>query len=401
MARRTMTAKEATALLGINTATLYSYVSRGLIRSEPADDGKRARRYVAEDVQRLAERKAQRRNPANAAKTALDWGVPVLESALTLITERTVYYRGQDAARLAHSHTFEQVAALLWTDSVDETAALFAQPPVTLPDAAWREAPEDALLPSLHVALAHGAAADLQAYDLSPEGAARTGARLVRLLARAIVRTPVEGRIADALAGAWHCAHPDLLNAALILCADHELNASAFAARIVASTGATPYAVVQGGLAALSGFRHGGMTLRVAALMREVDGVDSVEAALRARMQRGEGLPGFGHRLYPEDDPRAAALLTMLREAIPDASALATADRLAGVVRALTGHAPNIDFALATLAHTLKLPGDAPLALFALGRSAGWIAHAIEQYSLQKLIRPRARYVGRAAESTL
>jgi len=401
MARRTMTAKEATALLGINKATLYSYVSRGLIRSEPADDGKRARRYLAEDVQRLAERKAQRRNPAHAARTALDWGVPVLESALTLITERGVYYRGQDAAQLARTHTFEQVAALLWTEELDEAVALFAQPSLTVPDATRIATLGDALLPSLHVALAQGAVADVQAYDLSPEGAARAGARLVRLLAGVIAGESVEEGIAEALARAWGCDAPHLLNAALILCADHELNASAFAARIIASTGATPYAVVQGGLAALSGFRHGGMTLRVAALMREIDGVDSVETALRARLQRGEGIPGFGHRLYPAGDPRAAALLALAQGALPGAAALATADRLAAAVQALTGDAPNIDFALATLARALRLPDDAPLALFALGRSAGWVAHAIEQYSLQKLIRPRARYVGRGIVSSL
>lgn len=394
MARRTMTAKEVTALLGINPATLYSYVSRGLIRSEPAADGKRARRYVAEDVQRLAERKAQRRNPDQAARAALDWGVPVLESALTLITERAVYYRGQDAALLARTHTFEQVAALLWTDSAAE-ATIFNQAPVALPDDALATLPPDAPLTAMQIALALGALGDVQAYDLSPLGAARTGARLVRLLTSVVTRQPTDANINEALAAAWTCDAPHLLNAALILSADHELNASAFAARIVASTDATPYAVVQGGLAALSGFKHGGMTLRVAALLRELGGARDVERVLRARLQRGDGLPGFGHRLYPNGDPRAAALLDLARVALPDSPALDLTARATQAVRTLTGDSPNIDFALVTLAQALKLPDHAPLALFALGRSAGWIAHAIEQYELHKLIRPRARYIGR------
>src|SRR5207253_5766716 len=127
---RYMTAKEAAALLDVKEATLYAYVSRGLIRSAAISDAPRQRLYLAEDVQKLAERKVQRRDPAKAARDALHWGTPMLESALTLITEQALYYRGYDAVRLAQERTLEDVAALLWTGALDNAVDLFATRPL-------------------------------------------------------------------------------------------------------------------------------------------------------------------------------------------------------------------------------------------------------------------------------
>jgi len=191
------------------------------------------------------------------------------------------------------------------------------------------------------------------------------------------------------MARAWgsDAAGADLIRRALVLCADHELNASAFAVRVVASTGAALPACLLAGLAALSGPLHGGMTERVAALLAEPGMKADPAGALAARLDRGERLPGFGHRLYPAGDPRATALLAALDPGPWWQSVFAAAEEL-------TGLRPNIDAALVALERTLRLPEGAALAIFATGRTAGWIAHALEQRQDGRLIRPRASYAG-------
>ena len=392
---RYMTAKDAAALLGVKEATLYAYVSRGLIRSEAISDAPRQRLYLAEDVQTLAARKVQRRDPAKVARDALHWGTPMLESALTLITENTLYYRGYDAIKLARAHTLEEVAALLWTGSLEQAQQLFATKPL-LASRMWPSA--DAPLPTLQrlqVALALAATDDLRAYDFHPEAVAQTGARILWLMAAVAASAgTLDTSIAGTLAQAWQPGTAALLNAALILCADHELNTSSFSARVVASAEASPYAVVLAGLAALEGFKHGGQTKQATAFLREVAELSRVRLVLAERLRRGERLPGFGHRLYPDRDPRAVALLSMLAEAYPTSPALALAQAIIREATAITSGAPTIDFALAVLEHTLQLPYGTGLTLLALGRTAGWIGHALEQYQGQRLIRPRARYIG-------
>ena len=195
---------------------------------------------------------------------------------------------------------------------------------------------------------------------------------------------PLHGRMAHA----WGLDRrgTDLVRRALVLCADHELNASAYAARVVASTGASLAACVLAGLAALSGPRHGGMTEGVAQLAAVPDVLAEPAAALAARLARGEDLPGFDHRLYPEGDPRCR---TLLARNPPNA---VWADLIEAAVR-LTGRLPTVDVALAMLEATLPLPPGAGLALFATGRTVGWIAHALEQRGEGHLIRPRAEYL--------
>jgi citrate synthase len=191
------------------------------------------------------------------------------------------------------------------------------------------------------------------------------------------------------LARAWRLDSKaaDLIRRVLVLCADHELNASSFTARCVASTGASLRAAVIGGLAALSGGRHGGMTGRIETFWRSLDEAN-LAVDLRRRLAADEALAGFGHPLYPAGDTRAAVLLEPILPHFP------LARELVAAAGDLTGHAPNIDFALVTLRRFLKLPEGSAFGLFALGRSVGWIAHAIEQRQTGQLIRPRAVYTG-------
>lgn len=397
---RYLTAKEATKLLGVSTATLYAYVSRGLIRSETGTADSRARRYRAEDVEQLNKRKTYRQNPTKAAQDALHWGTPLLESALTLITEEGLYYRGYDALKLATRHTVEEVAALLWTGQLENAQRLFATYPpveryiqrVTQLDASLSH------IQRLHIALTLAANENLTAYDLHPQRVAQTGARILRLMVAVLAGKSSETMsIVDLLQSSWCPAEPhaaELLNAALIVCADHELNVSAFTARVAASAETQPYWIVIAGMAALQGTRHGGNLERVDALLRIIDEPQQARQVIVERLRLGERIPGFGHHLYPEGDPRARFLLHRIREYYPQSASIVLADTIIEVVQEIIAQAPNIDFALAILARTLQLPSEASLAIFALGRTIGWIGHAIEQYASGALIRPRASYVG-------
>lgn len=449
--RHFLSAAEAAAVLRVRPATLYAYVSRGLLRSE-ADSGGRGRRYPAEEVEALARRAAGRRDPRQAARGALDWGLPVLDSRLTLIAGGRIYYRGLDAVELARTgETLERVAALLWLG--DLAAPL---PPVApgrlavLPRLEAQLAATRAWRPfqRLQALLSFATAEDPGAYDLRPPAVTASGAWLIQLLAaiaagttRGLLDQTQPASAAGLLAAAW--AQPAgesegarktgvgrarstalgrggsdvpavelmrLLDAALVLCADHELNVSAFTARCVASAGAPPQAAVAAGLAAIGGSRHGGQTERVEAFLDEVSPPASrsvsrgsgstVRDRLADRLRRGEEIPGFGHPLYHDGDPRARLLLDLAATSRPRSPHLDAASELAAAALDLLGERPNLDFGLVTLARTLDLPPGAPLALFAVGRSAGWIAHVLEQYGDSRLIRPRARYTGPAPPGT-
>lgn len=400
-----VSAAEAAVRLGVSLPTLYAYVSRGMLRSETGDASRRTRRYHAGDVERLRQRQEQRRDPQRAVDEALHWGVPMLDSALTLIEGGRLFYRGQNALTLAETWSVEEVAALLWTNHRERAEALFDFEEVKLPD--WSASllacsvsfntvdRIGALLPLL-------SGHDPAAYDLRPDAAARSGARLLRqitaIAAGHAAPIPIMKRgIVDMLQRAWARSDPGtqpLISLALILCADHELNVSSFTARCVASAGSNPYSVVSAGLAALQGTRHGGATERVASLLREVEVPERAAETLAARLRRGEEIPGFGHRLYPQGDPRGRLLLARARSAYPASAAIALAQAVTMAGSQVLNERPNLDFGLVSLCSAAGFPPDAPLTLFALGRTLGWIAHAIEEYSNGRLIRPRARYVG-------
>jgi citrate synthase len=252
----------------------------------------------------------------------------------------------------------------------------------------------------LQAALPVAAATDLASLDLRPSAVRLTGARILRLMTAAIAGGDAAGPIHRVLQSAWapkRAAAADVIRAALVLCADHELNVSAFTARCAASAGASPYDVVSAALATLKGFRHGGAGQLVLSLVRDSQTPRTARAALANRLRQGEKVPGFGHPLYPNGDPRAALLLELAEESGTSA-AWRPFHNLVKAGDELLQEEPNLDTGLAAITRACGLPQQAPLLLFALGRTIGWIAHAMEEYASGHLIRPRARYVGPAPE---
>jgi citrate synthase len=396
---RYLSAGRAAEELGVSLATLYAYVSRGMVRSEAVEGKGRARRYRAEDVRRLKERKERRRNPDGVVEGALHWGTPVLESGITMIDGGRLYYRGSDVVDLAEEKSIEEVAALIWTGDEAMAQALFP-PEMSRPSRRIRNVVDSvaglAPVEIFQVLLPVASAEDPAAYDLRPGAVARTGARILRLTTDVAVGESVPG-LAATLQRGWRPEDPgaeSLLSSALVFCVDHELPVSTFAARCVASSEATPYAVILAGLAALGGVKHGGEIELVEAFLREVEGAGDARLVISGRLRRGERIPGFGHSLYPEGDPRGASLLRLTAGAYPESIAFALSDSVAVEMLRLMDERPTLDFALATVARTLELPPGSAVALFALGRTVGWVGHAIEQYRSGALIRPRARYVG-------
>ncbi|MGD0192330.1 MAG: citrate/2-methylcitrate synthase [Rhizomicrobium sp.] len=388
-----LSAGEAAAELSISPATLYAYVSRGLVRSEPSDDGARARRYRADDVRSLKNRRA----PLVETQGLKSADLPVMDSSVATITEDGPVYRGVNATALAETATFEQAATLLWDARESDPFAKSNLPVISPAMRAILDAAKDAPPIDRTVAvLSLATEADPRAYNGSTEGRAATGARILRLVVAVMTGTePGAEPLHRQIARAWAPKHPhadDMIRRALVLLADHELNASTFTVRCAASTGISLYDAVIAGLVALKGPRHGGVG-PLASRMVEAMADGDVAALVRERVATGERFPGFGHMVYRDGDPRADALFKALVKTGIDRR---FAEEIPERIREATGQFANCDYALAVMRRTLGMPLNSETTLFAMARTAGWIAHASEQLETRKLIRPRARYVGPA-----
>ncbi len=395
------TAAEAAELLGITNATLYSYVSRGVIRSENGPG--KSRRYSAADIDALLTKKDFRKHPEHIAATSLYWGAPTLETKLTYIDGKDVYYKGRQVTELAGAYTFEEVASFLWTDSfsavkITDSSTVLLQKAEELTHTNTIFSAVD-IIDKIQSLLPVIGSLDPVAYETSPNVIMRIGAEII-VLETAIVTGSFAsgGTIAERLCAAWHGNIADeiknTLNTALILIADHELNISAFTARCAASAGTTPYRSVTAALSAFQGTKHGAAVERVAAFFAAAASAPSVAEAISAALRRGEIIPGFGHPLYPEGDPRAAYLLGQLEQTHSADPALERIRAVCAYMETTLGTHPNIDLALYALAQAIGAPADAPKLLFVIGRTAGWIAHILEQTAAGALIRPRAKYTG-------
>src|SRR6266550_741185 len=389
-----LSAREASAELAISPATLYAYVSRGLIRSEPSSDS-RSHRYRAEDIRGLKERRTPSPEPRGLKN--FDADLPVMDSAISTITEEGPIYRGVNCIDLAEKDTLEHAATLLWDVTAADPFSPDNCPQLSVEMRAVAEAARHAAPIDRTIAvLALAASADPRAFTRAADGRAMVGGRILRL----VVATMLNGTSSPQplhlqIARAWAPDHKhaaDLIRRALVLLAEHELNASAFTVRCAASTGLNLYDAVIAGLAALKGPKHGGAGVLASQLVKTLVDKD-VAPVVRERVALGERFAGFGHGVYKRGDPRAISLLEALtRAGAPRKFTKEIPERIAEA----TGEFVNIDYALAVLVQSLRLPAGSELALFAMARTVGWIAHASEQLQHGKLIRPRARYVGPA-----
>jgi citrate synthase len=363
-------AAAAMALLGVKRDTLYTYVSRGWLRR--VDDGARSL-YLREDLERLAKRRDARAGHAATAAGALRFGEPVIDTAIVEVRDGTLYYRGVDVRVLAEEARFEEVATLLWSGARDPSP--------------WR----------------------VDARALGPEAPLDTAARLLRARVRDASSPEPEwmrrmvggmrGRLGFAEAVTRRLALDTgaarAIERALIVIADHELNASTFAVRVAASTGASRAASLVAGLCAFSGPRHGTSTVELEALAGTIGVPRRARDYVRTTLARGHTVPGFAHALYPRGDVRSAPLVDDVRRILRrrrarDASTLLA---LCDVMCDAGTEHPRIDLALVMLASALEAPRGTASWLFATGRAAGWLAHAREQASTGEVLRPRARYV--------
>ncbi|QCK88477.1 citrate synthase [Phreatobacter aquaticus] len=380
-----ITREEALHRLKVRPQTLYAYVSRGRVGTRPDEADPRRSQYSADDIAGLVGRRARGKRPQAIAASAIAWGEPIIETGISTVAHGRLFYRGRDAVTLAASASLEEVAALLWEAP---------GPVVFLADAGLAAADSRSVQVRAFSTLALAAAEAPPSLGRRPEVLRAEGAALVARLAAAYQVPSTSGvALHQRVAEAWSLSGDaaDFVRWALVLQAEHELNASAFATRVAASTGAPLAACVLAGFSTLQGPLHGYATANVEALAEDARRL-SVARVIEPYLTTGRRVPGFGHPLYPDGDPRAAALIE--RFGLPDIHR----DLMAAVVAA-TGIAPNVDFALVALAERFGLPGGTAFQLFSMGRVVGWLAHAMEQGAQGSLIRPRGHYVGPPVEA--
>jgi citrate synthase len=378
-----MTLEEARRLLEVRPQTIYAYVSRGRIAVSPDPEDSRRSLYRSEDVANLVRRKINGRTRATLAATTLFGAEPSIPTSISTFAGGRLYYRGIDAVSLAATATLEDAASVLWGSERPVVFAAPSGPVPAVPAGRVRAFTELAAL----TAVGHSTRGRT-AKVLLEESASLVG----RLAAAFGASEDHALLLHERLARGWRQprAVAGLIRKTLVLLADHEITSSAFSSRITASTGASLAACLLAGLTTFSGPLHGDASVRVRTLFDEVERSDP-EAVVDRYLSSAISIPGFGHHIYPDGDPRAAALMA-------DFEPPKHIARLIDRVVSLTGLLPTIDVALATLVTRYRLPGDAAFALFAVARSVGLLAHSMEQLSVDSVIRPRGRYTGPTAQ---
>jgi citrate synthase len=394
---------EASTRLGVKPATLYAYVSRGVLLRRRSADGQSL--FDPAEIEQLA-RRGRPRRPAGSAEL-------VIESRITELGSDRPYYRGRDAVQLARSCELEDVARWLWTgepatiEGGTGGPAMWRRPvwrasaeAVAAGRAAQSGLPPDVLpLERLQVIAPALAATDPLRLNLDPAAVMTVGQDLIAGMVDCLPGDSTADTIAARLAAKLSPARAepmfaDALRVALVLLADHELAASTLAARVAASVRADPYAVVTTGLGATAGALHGGASLSAEAMLAEASNPEHARHVLGQRLRRGERIPGLGHTVYKTADGRATALLDSIRSVAPNHPKLVIAEAMLDEARQRRLPEVNVDFALAVLASVGGMTSGAGEAIFAIARTAGWLAHALEEYAHRTPLRLRALYTG-------
>src|SRR5216684_4288912 len=420
-----ITASEAAGQLGVKLGTLYAYVSRGWLNSYRRKVGRQAL-YRRSDIEALrGVVSTERGRRGRSLPAASSWvtvaqpksnddgapGVIVAESAVSSINDLKLAYRGYPIEEIVADASFEEVCLLLWSGErpvAEEIAALRAeihgaQMPPSVADAL--AAVGDDAPPLLRLA---AVMPSLAAWDHRQPPRTRIDrakliiSQLPLALGDFTTGNPARGTgmagrllgLVPASAGEdWEVA---ALDRVLVACAEHELNASTFAARVVASTGADLFASVLAALCSLSGPIHGGACDRIEAMFSELESGARMDECLSSFTRDHRLPPGFGHAIYPEGDPRAVLLRAVAQSIAKHRGKrmFETALKVEAAVWKREHLRPNLDFYLTVCVRMLGFPRSIPAAIFAIGRASGWIAHALEQYADNRLIRPRMRYRG-------
>lgn len=389
MGKNHLSAEEAAAFLGVTKATLYAYVSRGMLRSVQVGHGSRRRHYPLAELQSLKHRHNYRSDPERAAAEVIEFGNPILTTSISQITATEHSYRGVNSSALAARNSFEQVAQFLWTGDLGPELPEWDAP---IDEALLAGLPDLPPLEQMQCLLPILENQDLNGYATKSAILLPSAVRILLYLTRLSCGHPYEGGLARTLARAWQ-ADERVLNSLLVIVADHELNIATFTARCVASAGSSLYQAVLAGLAALQGYKHlQGQVTEAMTFFREVLDEGEAEPVIRRWLRRSGTIPGFHNpyrRLYVGRDPRVETLL-QLHEGSERYELLTETVRLA---EAASGEHARVDFALACAEPLLNLPDGSIFSLIGLGRTAGMTAHVIEQYGSERVIRPRAKYV--------
>lgn len=401
MVNTRLSTTEAARRLGVKPETLYAYVSRGLLSRQRTASGST---FDPHEIAQLAFR------ARHAAADSAPPGGPVFVTQVAKIEQGRLYYRGLDAVTLSRSRSFEEVAAWIWTGQwpAEGERPWRAPGPALRSVRAVLKCFESESLPVERwmVAVPTAALVDDLRHDLTPGAVPIVARRLIATLVEALplvgARGPGGRSVSERLwprlsALPLTPARRLVLEAALVLCADHELAASTLAARVAAALRADPYAVVSTGLGPASGSWYRGSTGapgEVEQLLAEAEGVDP-ERAVGDRIRRsGSPVHGFGMPLYPDGDPRGKELLGRVREVGGDPARHLLVDRITRIGRDRGFPAPNVDLGLGALSFCAEMIPGAGQAIATLGKVAGWLAHAMEEYGEPTRFRTRAAYVG-------
>lgn len=406
-----LSAREACEVLGIKQATLYTYVSRGLLKPiRPPDT--RSNLYRRAELENLLVRSSSHGGHAAAAAMAMRWGQPVLNTSITEITPLGPRYRGhlfEDLIR--YPGVFENVAELLWSGVLPDEPHVWKVMPLRADIPRAMEGIPNADIRLVRVfAVASTAlggvplSAELRSGSIAHyshellltfAGACGVLGPQRRFLAPS-GETPVAVHLLQALGVPSTEQSIRAINAALIVAADHDLASATLAARIAASVGAGLHACIMAALAAQSGSALAGGCEFVEDLLYGIESEKNLKDRVREADQRRLRLPGFGLPVYPEGDPRARYLIQLAQSIAPVSRQVELAARFVDQVRESVGIHANIEVGLAILALALGLPRHASGALWVVGRTAGWIAHVLEQRRAGHMLRARGHYVAQA-----